>query len=286
MATTAAYSGSHARPQLRESISGWICSSAVFLFGQHNFNDIPKYHCLLTLDREPQHCNYNVGTIQIDLAQRNVQGDWGTKKTYTETDIKAYSDKQLQRSESWIDIGTEIYPYYYVIPENHVIAWIELVNGYLLLEECTMVWHWNHKRNMLSIFRTELKCMFLKTINSSFNILDSRSNEGNGRQVGHYQYIPDLNLLFKSMTETEELARPTEIMEKFGITICDPENSPFMASAGIVMLWIPIVVLKQLEKIDVNGVINGIDIKAFTDDFSAQSKAQTTGHGWQPGTTS
>ncbi|KAG1845193.1 hypothetical protein F4604DRAFT_1937099 [Suillus subluteus] len=49
-----------------------------------------------------------------------------------------------------------------------------------------------------------------------------------------------------------------------------------MASAGIAMLWIPIVVLKRLKNIYVDGVVNGIDIKGFTDDFSTQSKAQTT----------
>lgn len=56
----------------------------------------------------------------------------------------------------------------------------------------------------------------------------------------------------------------------------DSEKFPFMASAGIAMLWIPIVVLKRLKNIYVDGVVNGIDIKGFTDDFSAQSKAQTT----------
>jgi hypothetical protein len=49
-----------------------------------------------------------------------------------------------------------------------------------------------------------------------------------------------------------------------------------MAGAGIVMLWTPIVVLKQLRDIYVDGIVNGIDIRGFTDDFNAQSKAQTT----------
>lgn len=79
--------------------------------------------------------------------------------------LKAYSDEQLQRLGSWIDAsrakidrenwflvvdpmlvrGVEIYTYYYVVPENRIITWIEQVNGYLLFQECTMAWHWNHK---------------------------------------------------------------------------------------------------------------------------------------------
>lgn len=49
-----------------------------------------------------------------------------------------------------------------------------------------------------------------------------------------------------------------------------------MAGAGIMMLWTPIVVLKQLRDIYVDGIVNGINIRGFMDDFNAQSKAQTT----------
>ncbi|KAG1761226.1 hypothetical protein EDD22DRAFT_954207 [Suillus occidentalis] len=115
----------------------------------------------------------------------------------------------------------------------------------------------------------------------------------------------DLNFLCKSMTETEELARPAGIMEELSVAICGKimhmlrttysipkarlmqmhsltkrhnnlANSPFMTSAGIVMLWTPIVVLKQLRDIYVDGIVNRIDIRGFTDDFNTQSKAQTT----------
>jgi hypothetical protein len=43
----------------------------------------------------------------------------------------------------------EIYPYYYVVPENRIITWIEMVDGYLLFQECAAVWHWNHKSTCL-----------------------------------------------------------------------------------------------------------------------------------------
>ena len=79
--------------------------------------------------------------------------------------MRACSDERLQKLESWIKLsrskingehwllvveptlarGTEIYPYYYVVPENRIITWTEPVDGYLLFQECTMAWQWNHK---------------------------------------------------------------------------------------------------------------------------------------------
>ncbi|KAG2129679.1 uncharacterized protein EDB93DRAFT_1108609 [Suillus bovinus] len=44
----------------------------------------------------------------------------------------------------------EVYPYYYVVPENHIITWVEPVDGYLLFQE-SMASHWNHKRLKLEV---------------------------------------------------------------------------------------------------------------------------------------
>ena len=82
--------------------------------------------------------------------------------------VRDCSDGQLQRLESWIEMsrtkldgkqwllvvepilarGKEIYPYYYVVPENRIITWIEPVDGFLLFQECETVWHWNHKSTL------------------------------------------------------------------------------------------------------------------------------------------
>ncbi|KAG2741673.1 hypothetical protein P692DRAFT_20750265, partial [Suillus brevipes Sb2] len=87
-------------------------------------------------------------------------------RTYAEMNLRTCSDEQLQKLESWINAlrtkipghewllvvepmsaeGIEIYPYYCVVPQNHTITWIESVNCYLLFQECTTVWDWNHKR--------------------------------------------------------------------------------------------------------------------------------------------
>ncbi|KAG1844135.1 hypothetical protein C8R48DRAFT_780430 [Suillus tomentosus] len=49
-----------------------------------------------------------------------------------------------------------------------------------------------------------------------------------------------------------------------------------MTGIAVTMFWIPIMVLKHLRSIYVDGLVNGVDIKEFTDDFSVQAKAQTT----------
>jgi len=42
------------------------------------------------------------------------------------------------------------------------------------------------------------------------------------------------------------------------------------------MFWIPTMVLERLRNIYVDGLVNGVDMKGFVDDFGAQAKAQTT----------
>lgn len=88
--------------------------------------------------------------------------------TYTEMNLRTCSDEQLQRLESWVNVsrtklrlndwflvvdpilarGQEIYTYYCVDPANHIIAWLEPVDGYILFQECTAAWHWNHKSTL------------------------------------------------------------------------------------------------------------------------------------------
>jgi hypothetical protein len=49
-----------------------------------------------------------------------------------------------------------------------------------------------------------------------------------------------------------------------------------MTSIAVAMFWVPIMVLKRVKNIYVDGLVNGVDVKAFTDDFNAQAKSQTT----------
>jgi hypothetical protein len=54
------------------------------------------------------------------------------------------------------------------------------------------------------------------------------------------------------------------------------KKSPFLTGAAVIMFWIPFIVLERLKYVYVDGLVNGVDIRSFADDFSAQAKAQTT----------
>ncbi|KAG2110097.1 hypothetical protein DEU56DRAFT_920244 [Suillus clintonianus] len=123
--------------------------------------------------------NYDIDMMQIELPQSEMHGGWtelvhpsgavynynAGMKTFAEMNLRTCSEERLRRLESWVRASRaklngkgyllvvepivvqekEVYPYYYVVPENHIITWVEPVNGYLLFQE-SMASHWNHKR--------------------------------------------------------------------------------------------------------------------------------------------
>lgn len=54
------------------------------------------------------------------------------------------------------------------------------------------------------------------------------------------------------------------------------EGSPFMAGLVVAMFCIPMMMLKRLRNVYVDGLVSGVDMRQFTDDFSVQAKSQTT----------
>jgi len=65
--------------------------------------------------------------------------------------------------------GVELYRYYYVVPENQVITWIEPMDGYILFQECTMASQWDHK-SVLPFFVVWLLSLIVQDWNSRPNI--------------------------------------------------------------------------------------------------------------------
>ncbi|KAG2141984.1 hypothetical protein DEU56DRAFT_911318 [Suillus clintonianus] len=307
------------------------------------------------LRRESLGRDYNVQKMQIDFAHREVRGHWeefihpsgaiyhynAKSKTYTGMNVRDCSNEQLQKLESWIKVsrsrldgkpwllivepilarGKEIYPYYYVVPENRVITWIEPVDGYLLFQECTTVWHWNHKRleleaqywkhveyfpHGIEIHRSEVKTFRLQL--NWYRVEALALEQSIAGSI--FWTLEQMKEMIAELATAEGLARSDGVMEEQGVAICgklfhilrhheylnhhgqpearlmrthslgerrrDLEKSPFITAVAVAMLWIPIMVLRRLQKIYVDGLVNGVDMKAFIDDFSAQAKSQTT----------
>ncbi|KAG1868023.1 hypothetical protein C8R48DRAFT_761059 [Suillus tomentosus] len=314
-----------------------------------------------------QRHDYNLQAMQIDPAsinRRGEKGDWkeyihpsgatyyynAKTSTYTEMNIGTCSDEQLRKLESWIDAsrskiigkrwvlvvdlmlarGEEIFPYYYVVPESKIITWVEPMDGYILFQECTAAWHWNHKRLELEaqywkhveyfplgmeMRVSEVRNLRVKlnwyrvgefvfgfatseqnnqvtnrsagygTIYCRYHILDSGPNERDGHRAGHYRqvitYYPH-HQLRSDKGHHEYLnhygqheARLIQT-HSVGKRRRDLEDSPFMIGLAVTMLCIPIMVLKRLRNIYVDGLVNGVDVRGFTDDFAVQAKSQTT----------
>ncbi|KAG2108984.1 uncharacterized protein F5147DRAFT_652562 [Suillus discolor] len=83
---------------------------------------------------------------------------------------------------------------------------------------------------------------------------------------GHHQYLNHYGQPEARLMRTHSLGERRR----------DLEHSPLMTGIAVTMFWIPIMVLKCLRSIYIDGLVNGVDIKGFTDDFSVQAKAQTT----------
>ncbi|KAG2120550.1 uncharacterized protein F5147DRAFT_647033 [Suillus discolor] len=83
---------------------------------------------------------------------------------------------------------------------------------------------------------------------------------------GHHQYLNHYGQPEACLMRTHSLGKRRR----------DLEHSPLMTGIAVTMFWIPIMVLKRLRSIYIDGLVNGVDIKGFTDDFSVQAKAQTT----------
>ncbi|KAG1806684.1 uncharacterized protein HD556DRAFT_1303093 [Suillus plorans] len=279
--------------------------------------------------------DYNVQKIQIDFAWFiALIFDKVDLTAGIVTDVKyvgignnlfirqeRYTTTMREVLESWIEVsrtklnrkqwllvieptlarGKEIYPYCYVVPENRIITWIEPVDGYLLFQECMMVWNWNHKRLELEAQywkhveyflhgieiclsevpdQNELKDnrgLSLRTIYCGLDILDFGANERNGwgashcrrrlrNKIGHHEYLNHHGQPEARLMRTHSLGERRRDLDK----------SPFMASVTVAMLWIPIMVLERLRKIYVDDLVNGMDMRGFIDNFSAQAKSQTT----------
>lgn len=85
-------------------------------------------------------------------------------------------------------------------------------------------------------------------------------------EIGHHEYLNHHGQPEARLIRTHSLATKRR----------DLEDSPFVAGAAVAMLWLPLMMLRRLKMVYIDGLVNVVDIRSFTDDLSAQAKAQTT----------
>ncbi|KAG1817180.1 uncharacterized protein BJ212DRAFT_1299343 [Suillus subaureus] len=109
-------------------------------------------------------------------------------KTFAKMNLRTCSEERLWRLESWVRVSRaklnrkgyllvvepivvqekEVYPYYYVVPENYMITWVEPVNGYLLsrnLWHCTgIIKDSNWRLNFVRALRIQLNWYHIEAL--------------------------------------------------------------------------------------------------------------------------
>ncbi|KAG1789719.1 uncharacterized protein HD556DRAFT_1311119 [Suillus plorans] len=129
-------------------VANWAIDHHEAGFGLHDIFD-PVIQAKLEMLLE------NFLHSKSDLLPINMSSSkgWSLGSTYRELNYGV--NPSFLVVEPILARGQELYPYYCVVLDKH--TWLEPVDGYLLFQECMVVWHWNHKR-------LELEAQFWKHI--------------------------------------------------------------------------------------------------------------------------
>ncbi|KAG2051219.1 hypothetical protein BDR06DRAFT_1061732 [Suillus hirtellus] len=179
--------------------------------------------------------------------------------------------------------GQEIYPYYCVVLEKHIITWLETVDGYLLFQECMAAWHWNHKK-------LELEAQFWKHVGYFPLEITISPKEVKALEVQLNWYCVEAlalekstaALLFWNMDQMKEMASELAIADEIKLNnqeghhkylnhhgqpeACliqthslgkrnrNIENSGVITGTAITMFWIPIMTSGDSQRILMHGL--------------------------------
>ncbi|KAG1849817.1 hypothetical protein C8R48DRAFT_778410 [Suillus tomentosus] len=124
--------------------------------------------------------NFLVQAMQFDDFRQNVHREWEEHihpsgaiyyynrmwKTYTGLNVKDCPKVRLENFETWVkstrgrvkgdttivaepartqNVAGDVYLYYLVVPDAHIIGWLEPLDGTHLFRECDFAREWNHK---------------------------------------------------------------------------------------------------------------------------------------------
>ncbi|KAG1886260.1 hypothetical protein F4604DRAFT_1675905 [Suillus subluteus] len=238
------------------------------------------------------------------------------KNAYTSTNLRTYQGLQMldkfvdasraaAKEDLWllvvqpmIFMGREIFQYFYVVPGSCIITWLEDLNGYILFRECVKPSEWRHKRLELEaqywkhfeFFPHEFRmdCSEVRSIQREMvcylgeattlkqstavsmfwslddmnHVVDQLAYVGN---IGHHQYLHHYNQPEAHLIRTHAVR---ERESKYKLLL-------FTGNATATMLCMPITI-KRIRSTSIDGIINGVEVQSFIDDFSNQTRNQIT----------
>ncbi|KAG0697751.1 hypothetical protein DFH29DRAFT_878497 [Suillus ampliporus] len=169
--------------------------------------------------------------MQIDPARRGEKGDW---KEFIHPSGAMYYYNEKKRTYTKMDIdtllveGEEVYPYYYVVPESKIITWVEPMDGYILFQECTAAWHWNHKRLELEAqYWMEMRISEVRSLRMKLNWyrVEALAMEQSTAATIFWTLDQMKEMAAElAIARTETLTGPNGMVEEPGIAICDAVN--------------------------------------------------------------
>ncbi|KAG1852162.1 hypothetical protein F4604DRAFT_1933728 [Suillus subluteus] len=235
-----------------------------------------------------------------------VYGDWqelvhplgGTyfynsrKNTYTSTNLKTYQGLQMldkfvdasraaAKEDSWllvvqptIFMGREIFQYYYVVPGSRIITWLEDLNGYILFRECVKPSEWRHKR-------LELEAQYWKHF--EFFLHEFRMDCSEVRSIWREMvcYLGEATTLKQSTAVSMfwSLDDMNHVVDQLAYVVRERESKykllSFIGNATATMLCMPITI-ERIRSTSIDGIINGVEVQSFIDDFGNQTRNQIT----------
>ncbi|KAG1851134.1 hypothetical protein F4604DRAFT_1686940 [Suillus subluteus] len=242
-----------------------------------------------------------------------VYGDWqelvhplgGTyfynsrKNTYTSTNLRTYQGLQTldkfvdvscaaAKEDSWllvvqptIFMGREVFQYYYVVPGSRIITWLEDLNGYILFRECVKTSEWRHKR-------LELEAQYWKHF--EFFPHDLKMDRSEVRSIRREMvcYLGEATTLKQSTAasmfwSSDDMNHVVNQLAYVGrilyVLLREREDKykllSFIGNATATMLCMPITI-ERIRSTSIDGIINGVEVQSFIDDFGNQTRNQIT----------
>ncbi|KAG1794064.1 uncharacterized protein BJ212DRAFT_1490174 [Suillus subaureus] len=272
------------------------------------------------------------------------------KKTYTSMNLRNYQDLRMldnfvdasraaAQEDGWILVvypttfmGEKRFQYYYVVPDQRIIAWLEELNGYILFRECVIPSKWPHKRLELEAqywrhFEFFPHSCRMETTATTIKITEQGTEAitlSQSTAASMFWTLDQMNQIVAQLADIEGLVE-NGLLEETSVVFCcrilyilrtydvdffavaikhdighhqylNRHNQPearlirshavrerrkknkllsAVSSAAVTMLCMPITV-ERIRNTSVDGIVNGIEVQRFVDDFSSQARNQIT----------
>ncbi|KAG1792277.1 uncharacterized protein HD556DRAFT_1309354 [Suillus plorans] len=189
------------------------------------------------------------------------------------------------KEDSWVLVvqpalflGEQRFQYYYVVPNCRTIAWLEELNGILLFRECIKPSEWGHKKleleaqywfSMIGRRHFEFFPHHFKMVTSKVRgirrevicYLGEATILSQSTAASIFWTLDDMSLI---ITQLANIVRERPRKYKF---------LSWMANIAATMLCM-LITIECIRSTSVDGIINGVEVQTFINDFSSQTKSQ------------